>query len=284
MSISTLGAYKSYLPIFLVDGLKLVWGKKVNQNDPDIEILYHNGSRRSVTQFIIASLAYAVIFHIAPRLGYTIPSPVLWAAGVMFPKEATLLTQAYVGITSINKAAVQGYAGDLVKATKELSIATVAYVSTTYLIGEPKFKLYNRPLHSIAETVNRAVNCASAKYDLSDNVQAWLPYNRVRSITKTAVLALAYIGIFHIAPSLGYPIPQPVLLAAGLVFHEQAIKIIKICAVTNIMKAVAQGNLNNIPKDLSIAAATCFTIITDIEQLRERLYQRIIPHVKKKTQ
>src|SRR4051812_34648763 len=108
MSLRIPKNYYNYLPFFLISGLDLALGGKVDSGSDNQKIKERNQSMCEITLFAISTLAYAAIFHVAPRLGYTIPQPVLLAAGLIFPSEAVLVIQARTGIKSIKEAVIQG--------------------------------------------------------------------------------------------------------------------------------------------------------------------------------
>lgn len=134
--MSVMELYYRYMPIddiplFITSGLTLAFGKKIDQNSPEIAIAAHNQCVDQVQQVVIAALTYMVAFYIAPGFGYTIPARILVVIGLIFPAEAALVARAYIGVKSIEDAVVQGSAGNLVGAAKDLSVAIVAYFSTT---------------------------------------------------------------------------------------------------------------------------------------------------------
>ena len=119
------------IPLFVTGGLELAFGKKIDQNSPEIVINAYNQCVDQVQQVAIAALTYLVAFYIAPGFGCRVPARIWVAVELIFPAEAALVARAYIGVKSIEDAMAQGTAGNFIGAAKDLSVAIVAYFSTT---------------------------------------------------------------------------------------------------------------------------------------------------------
>lgn len=121
-------------------------------------------------------------------------------------------------------------------------------------------------------------------HERSSETERNLRNDSIFEITQFSIATLAYVGIFHLAPSLGYTIPQPVLLAVGLIFPEEATVVIQARAgIKSIREAVIQGRAGNIvetAKAVAMTAVVYFSTTARFYEFKDKFYELITPYVK----